>query len=200
VNRDRKSNPSGDEDAALVAAVLGGDRSAFDRLVRRHQRRVTGRAYRLLGDADDAQESAQETFLRAYRKLSTLSDPKRFGSWLMRIATNQALNYRRGRAVRKTLRFEDYTTEDDPADGASNRPDPRAQAPGERVSAKELDRRIQQLLTELPDKQRQALVLFSMEKVPQKEVAKLLGLSVEAVKWHVFSARKKLKERLGEYL
>lgn len=193
-----KSQPG--DDAELVDAVLHGDRSAFDNLVRRHQRRVTARAYRLLGNVDDANEVAQEAFLRAYRKLSSLSDPKRFGSWLMRIATNQALNFRRGRAVRKTLHFEDFADENSPADGASNREDSHAVNPGEAVSAGELSDRIRRELEALPDKQRQALVLFSIEKLPQKQVAKMLGLSVEAVKWHVFSARKKLKERLGEYL
>jgi len=72
--------------------------------------------------------------------------------------------------------------------------------PGETVSARELQRRLARAIQDLPEKQREALMLFSIEKLPQKEVAKILGCSVEAVKWHVFTARKKLKEQFRQYL
>lgn len=189
------------EDGELVRSVLRGDRGAFDILVGRYQRQVTATAYRLLGNLDDALEVAQESFLRAFRKLPGLAEPRRFGPWLVRIAVNQSLNLRRGRALRKTVRLETLVGEDEEASPASpNRQDPHAQSPAELTSADELKRRIADALDELPETQRQALVLFSIEKMPQKDVAKILGLSVEAVKWHVFSARKKLKERLREYL
>lgn len=192
--------PPGDE-GQLVRAVLRGQRESFDILVGRYQRQATATAYRLLGNLDDALEVVQESFLRAYRKLSSLSEPSRFGSWLIRIVVNQSLNLRRGRAVRKTFGLEVSGGQDEEASSASpNRADPAAQTPCELTSADELKDRIAAALDDLPDKQRQALVLFSIQNVPQKEVARILGISVEAVKWHVFSARKKLKERLREYL
>jgi RNA polymerase sigma-70 factor (ECF subfamily) len=68
------------------------------------------------------------------------------------------------------------------------------------ASGKEVQQMLGEFIDELPDMQRQALVLFSLQKMPQKEVAEVLGCSVEAVKWHVFTARKKLKERLRDHL
>ena len=105
-------------DADLVAAVLRGDRGAFDLLVGRYQRQATALAYRLLGSVDDALEVSQEAFLKSYQKLNSLTRPQRFGPWLMcRIVSNQALNFRRGRALRRGVRFEDFTGDDDASGG-----------------------------------------------------------------------------------
>ncbi len=187
------------EDARLVRSVLQGDLASFEPLVQRYQRRATALAYRLLNHRDDAMEVVQEAFLKAYDKLDTLSKPRRFGPWLLRIVSNLALNRRRYRALRVTAPLVD-TSNDDEGRGEMNRPDPRADRPEQEASASELEDRIARAISELPETQREALVLFSIEKMPQKEVAKLLDCSVEAVKWHVFTARKKLKEQLSEYL
>ncbi len=191
-------------DAELVIAAAGGDRAAFDQLVGRHQRRATSVAYRLLSNIDDAMEVTQESFFRAYEKLASLSAPERFGAWLLRIVSHQALNRRRGRALRRMASLDGFSV---PAPGASddgagelNLPDGSAVSPAEEVSARELKESIRRAIDELPDKQRTALVLFSIEKLPQKEVAEILGMSVEAVKWNVFTARKTLKEQFRDYL
>lgn len=187
-------------DADLVRQNLSGRRAAFDELIERYQRRATAVGYRLLGNLHDALEVCQEAFVRAYRNLDTLENPDRFGPWLLRIVTNQALNFRRSRGPR--LSFEDclFSSENGSrneriADGAHSE-----DRPGAKLAAVELERRIQAGLAELPPQQRAALVLFSVEQLPQKEVAEILNCSVEAVKWHVFQARKKMKGHLAEYL
>jgi RNA polymerase sigma-70 factor, ECF subfamily len=191
--------PSDDE---LVRECRAGRKSAFDALVERYQRRVTSVSYRLVGNLHDALEVCQETFVRAYRNLDSLEDERRFGSWLLRIATNLSLNFRRDRAVggRRVslddcLREEDRSVEDRLAD-TGNPEDP----PGSVLAAEELGEIVRREIAELPDQQRTALILFSIEQLPQKEVASIMNCSVEAVKWHVFQARKKLRERLAEHL
>ena len=190
--------PGGDE-ALLVRVALGGDLGAFDKLVERYQRQATAVAYRLLNHRDDAMEVVQDAFLKAFDKLATLSKPERFGPWLMRITSNLALNRRRSRALRRTASL-DNRPDDADGRGELNLPDPHAESPLEAASGKELKAKIAAAIDELPEMQRQALVLFSIAKLPQKEVAEQLGCSVQAVKWHVFTARKKLKEQLEEYL
>jgi RNA polymerase sigma-70 factor (ECF subfamily) len=198
---DETSDRMAASDGVLAAAAAGGDRLAFDALVGRHQRRATQLAYRLLGNMDDALEVTQESFLRAYRRLASLSAPEKFQGWLLRIVSNQALNFRRGRALRKLSSLDaPGGGEQEDGRGELNLPDPAAQAPPQEASAKELERQIQSALAELPEKQRLALVMFSVQKMPQKEVAEALDISVEAVKWHVFTARKKLKDKLKDYL
>lgn len=187
------------DDAELVGQTLAGRRTAFDGLVERYQRRATAVAYRLLGNLQDALEVCQEAFVRAYRNLETLQDRQRFGSWLLRIVTNLSLNYRRGRGPRLSL--DDCLVEgEEPRGGYLADGSHSEDRPGARLGARELEARIQAGLAELPAQQRAALVLFSIEQLPQKDVAEMLGCSVEAVKWHVFQARKKMKTHLAEYL
>lgn len=188
----------GADDGELVLAVLRGQLSAFDELVRRHQRQATGVAYRLLSNRDDAMEVVQDAFLQAFEKLGTLSKPGRFRSWLLRIVSNLALNRRRSRALRRMSPLE-LNVECQQDRSEINRPDPKALAPDRAALACEMEQIIEQTIDQLPETQRSALLLFVRTEMPQKEIAGLLGCSVEAVKWHVFTARKKLKEKLKDY-
>ena len=189
----------GKDDGELVLAARDGRLGAFDALVGRYQRRVTARAYHLLNNVDDAMEVAQDAFLKAFEKLNTLSRPERFGHWVLRIVGNMALNRRRARALRKTASL-DVT----PAGGDEpmelNIADPAAATPEALVSAKDIEVLIWRVIQELPENQRVSLVLFSIEKFPQKQIAEILNCSVEAVKWNVFTARKTLKDKLKDYL
>lgn len=182
-----------------VRAAQAGDMAAFADLVRLYQRRAVSLAYRLLGNGEDAQDVAQDAFIRAYKSLGQLEDPARFGAWLLRVVSNLSLNFRRSRKLRATSSLDGETS---PADLGH---DPRTgrRAAGEADGgpmAGELRETIDAAIQQLPEKQRLALILFSVEGMPQKEVAEVLECSVELVKWNVFQARQKLKEQLAEYL
>lgn len=185
---------------ALVGQAVAGEAEAFDALVRRYQRQATAVAYRLLNHRDDAMEVVQDAFLRAFDRLDTLSKPERFGSWLLRIVSNLALNRRRRRAIRKAASLDVGAVNDDGERSEWTLHDTHRATPLEEASGNDLRDLLREAIDELPEMQRQALVLFSIEKLPQKDVAEILDCSVEAVKWHVFTARKKLKERLGDFL
>jgi RNA polymerase sigma-70 factor (ECF subfamily) len=185
-------------DAQAVARTLAGDMTAFDRLIEKHQRRAVAVSYRLLGNIDDAMDVCQEAFVRAYRSLQTLQEPERFGAWLMRIVSNLSLNYRRGRRPSLSL-----TTGDDEAGGEDRVSEAasRTRHPEEdSLRQAEVEQAISAAIDELPEQQRLALILFAIEQLPQKEVAEIVGCSVEMVKWNVFQARKYLKGALAQYL
>ncbi len=197
---DRKADsPEALDDARLVRAARKGDLAAFEQLVARYQRRAMAVSYRLLNNRDDAMETVQDALLNAYEKLDTLKQPKRFGSWLLRIVSNRSLNRRRSRALRRKASLDAPTGDaDDDRDGyVVPSDDP---GPDEEAAAGDLKVQIERAIDELPEMQRQALILFSIEKMPQKDVAEILGTSVQAVKWHVFTARKKLKDKLSDHL
>jgi RNA polymerase sigma-70 factor, ECF subfamily len=190
-------------DGTLVQQVLQGQKVAFDELIRRYQRQAVAVSYRLLGNTNDALEVTQDAFLKAFSSLASLEKPEAFGGWLMRIVSNLSLNFRRGRKVRSQLPLDDLIG---PAESSRN-PGPamgdslaRGDDPARALAGKELGARLQQALEGLPEKQRLAIVMFTIEQMPQKQVAEALECSVEAVKWHVFQARKKLKEILKDYL
>lgn len=193
------------DDAALVRRARAGVPAAFDELVGRHQKKAVSISYRLLGNLQDALEVCQDAFIRAYRSLDELVDAARFQPWLFRIVTNLSLNYRRSRAARKPgvslescILSPDRPREDLVARGGRLSDD--ADAPESPLLAAELAEAIRAALDELTSAQRTALVLFSMEQMPQKDVAAIMECSVEAVKWHVFQARRRLRERLAPYL
>ena len=194
----------GPSDGTLVEQVLGGRRASFDVLIRRYQRQAVAVSYRLLGSNHDALEVTQDAFLKAFSSLATLQKPEAFGGWLMRIVSNLSLNYRRSRKTRSAqLPLDDLLGATDAGQSdAAGGSDWMAQSgdPVRRLESEEMGRRLQQALLELPEKQRLAIALFAIEGRPQKEVAETLGCSVEAVKWHVFQGRKKLKDLLKGYL
>jgi RNA polymerase sigma-70 factor (ECF subfamily) len=197
--------PSGPSpsDGELVARSLKADRSAFDELILRYQRQAVAVSYRLLGNSHDALEVTQEAFLKAYGSLATLQKAEAFGGWLMRIVSNLSLNYRRSRRTRSQLPLDDLlgptdAQQTDAAGGSEWMA--RSGDPVRRLESEELGRHLQEALKQLPEKQRMAIIMFTVEQMPQKQVAEALQCSVEAVKWHVFQGRKKLKELLKEVM
>jgi len=193
---------SGPSDGQFVAEALAGDRKAFDELIRRYQRQAVAVSYRLLGNSHDALEVTQDAFLKAYGSLSTLQKPEAFGGWLMRIVSNLSLNYRRSRKTRAQLPLDDLLgpTGAQQTDAHGSEWMAGSGDPVRRLESEEMGRKLQEALNQLPEKQRQAIVMFTIQEMPQKEVAEALSCSVEAVKWHVFQGRKKLKEMLKEHL
>src|SRR5215207_8932103 len=191
-------------DGTLVEQVLGGRRAAFDELIRRYQRQAVAVSYRLLGSSHDAMEVTQDAFLKAFSSLATLQKPEAFGGWLMRIVSNLSLNYRRSRKVRSQLPLDDLLGEgqQNPETGAGGGSEwmARSDDPLHSLESREMGGRLQQALQQLPEKQRLAIIMFTIEQMPQKQVAEALNCSVEAVKWHVFQGRKKLREMLKEHL
>jgi RNA polymerase sigma-70 factor (ECF subfamily) len=186
-------------DAEDVGRVVGGDASAYDDLIERHQRRAVAVAYRLLGNIEDAKDVCQDAFVRAFRSLATLQQRERFGAWLLRIVSNLALNYRRARRPNLSLsseRGEGGSLEDH----ASQQSGRGGRNPSDELLSAEAENTIQAALGRLPEKQKLALVLFAIERIPQKEVAEILECSVEMVKWNVFQARKTLKKLLAAYI
>jgi RNA polymerase sigma-70 factor, ECF subfamily len=194
-------------DGTLVRRVLEGENRAFDDLIRRYQRQAVAVSYRLLGNTHDALEVTQDAFLKAFSSLATLQKPEAFGGWLMRIVSNLSLNYRRGRKSKSQLPLDDLLGSGGDTTGGETGQNPvgsewmaRSGDPVHGLESREMGVKLQEALNQLPEKQRQAIVLFTIQEMPQKEVAEALNCSVEAVKWHVFQGRKKLRELLKEHL
>jgi len=187
-------------DAEAVTRAVNGEAGAFDELARRYQRRAVGVAYRLVGDSHAAADIAQDAFVRAYRRLSSLKDPQRFAPWLMRIVTNLSLNYRRSRQASAAVSLEAAAEGAEGFRRASDAARWTSAPPSDGADAEDLSAAIEQGLGQLPEKQRVALTLFSIEGIPQKEVARIMDCSVELVKWNVFQARKAMRKTLAGFM
>jgi len=194
---DRIAEPKDPSDGQFVAKAIAGDRQAFDELIRRYQRQAVAVAYRLLGNSHDSLEVTQDAFLKAFKSLPTLQKPEAFGGWFLRIVSNLSLNYRRSRKHREQLPLDDLLGA---AESGGSEWMARSGDPIQNLQGQELGQKLQEALKQLPEKQRLALLMFTVDEMPQKDVAEALNCSVEAIKWHVFQGRKKLRELLKDQL
>jgi RNA polymerase sigma-70 factor (ECF subfamily) len=166
-----------------VAACRRGEREAFDRLVERHQRDVYRLCYRYMGNHEDANDLAQEAFVRAWRSIGRFRGDSAFSTWLYRIAVNACLNHR---AARKPPAQELSESVADPARGALDRAESAADA-----------RRVREAISRLPEKQRATVILKVFHELTHEEVAQALGSSVGTVKSNLFHALSNLRRLLG---
>jgi RNA polymerase sigma-70 factor (ECF subfamily) len=173
-------------DRELVEAAQAGDRWALEELVRRTHRSVYTCALRLVGNPDDAADVTQDVYLRVVRKLGGFRHEASFSTWLNRVTTNVAMSTLK----RRTRRFA--------VEGAAVPADTRDPAPdpAERAEAGALARRLERLVGELPEGQRQVLVLRDIYGQSTEEVANAMGLTPGAVKVRLFRARERLKADL----
>jgi RNA polymerase sigma-70 factor (ECF subfamily) len=168
------------DDRALVLACQRGERDAFDRLVERYQRDVYRLCYRYVNNHEDANDLAQEAFLKAYRAIPKFRGESAFSTWLYRIAVNTCLNFRSAR------RRETQELSESLADGAP--------AASERLEQEERSERVRRAVTRLPEKQRATLILKVYHDLTHEEVAAILGASVGTVKANLFHALANLKK------
>jgi RNA polymerase sigma-70 factor (ECF subfamily) len=188
-----------DSDEALAARAAAGDASAFEALVTRYQSRVFRLGCRLAGSESDAADVLQETFLQAYRHLSSFRYEARFGTWLYRIATNAALMHRRARARRPADSLDAFLPEFD--DAGTHRATPEQLVVTNRVEElidrKSLADKARAAVDRLPDACRAAFVLRDLEDLPTMEVAHVLGIEPAAVRQRVHRARLLLRGYLN---
>lgn len=193
--------PDERSDEELMARIVNRDEEAFRVLVERHQNRVYGLVARMMGGAiPEAEEVAQDVFLRVWKSALTYRPEGRFVTWLMTVTRNQIFTRIGQRKRRKGI---DGGEPVDPETGESlleSLPDGSRQAPAEILSYRELEKAVQQACSELPDNQRLVVHLRQYEGMEFEEIGKATGMSLTAVKALMFRARESLKKKLSGYL
>ena len=176
-----------ESDLTLVERAQGGDRQAFASLIERYKVRVFHTCYRLLRSREEAEEAAQDTFVRAYRGLGKFRQEASFSTWIYRICYNQCLDRM------KKLRSQ-------PVKVSENKlavvPDPSTAEAS--LSSGELQDLIDAVMAELPDRYRAVLVLYHIQQLSYQEIAEVLGEPINSVKTHLFRGRALLREKVLE--
>ena len=183
-------------DTVCIERVLEGDPSAFGPLVERYQGRIYAVVYGMVRNREDARELSQEAFVKAYRNLERFRFNASFYTWLCRIAMNVSIDHLRRQKLRRTEVFDEgIAARDD--DGvislAHHRNDP-----GRNLERKRLRERIMSAMDELPDDQKQVVVLREIEGLSYKEIAEVMDIPEGTVMSRLFYARKKLQSALKE--
>ncbi len=175
-----------DSELAAIEQARAGSSDAFRTLVERHSRAVFRLAYRMTGNEQDAEDTVQETFLRAYKQLARFDGRAKFSTWLMAIASNYALDLLRARRRRGEL------SEEDGVRPLLNRPasDP---SPERVAQGAQIRERLRSALKDLSDAERTAFIMRHFEGVSIDEISRVLGSSSGSTRQSVFRAVQKIR-------
>lgn len=182
------------EDLALIRACLSGDSSAYTGLVERYQRPIYGLVLRILREQGPAEEITQDVFLRAYAKLATFDQKRKFSSWLFRIAHNAAIDELRRRKM-KTVPLETEAG-DDRVDLLDLLADRDTADPERRASASALRADMERAISGLRPEYTEVMVLRFIEDLSYDEIADIMQLPLGTVKTYIHRARRRVAESL----
>ncbi len=186
---------SNEHHVALMLRVKEGDLRAFEELVEIHQHAVIGTVAKMLGSPDDAEDIAQQVFVRIWKSAKRYEPQAKFTTWLFTITRNLVFNEMRRRQRKPAVSINER--EDDFHIGT---PDDSSRNPDNAALQRELERAVDHAIQQLPEKQRLAVILRRYEEMPYEEIGDILKLSLPAVKSLLFRARVQLKESLQSYL
>ena len=175
------------EEAVWLEEARQGDRKAFGHLVEAYQGPVFNLAYRMLNNAGEAEEAAQEAFIRAYTRLGTYNPAHKFSTWMLSITSNYCIDIIRKR--RALLLSIDEPLPPHPALMSERESGPEAQS----VNS-ERQEMVQQMLAVLPEEYREAVVLRYWYDLSYEEIAEMMDTTVSAIKSRLFRARRQLAE------
>jgi len=181
-------------DMTLVAAAKNGNRKAFEILVKRHQQRIFFVARRITRRREDAEDVVQQSFQKAFTHLRKFEGRSAFSTWLTRIAVTEALILLRRRRRLREMSIDD-STEGEETLFALEIPDP-GQSPEDNYSQRERQRILFLAMNGLPNGMRRAIQLRDLDERSSEETARIMGISVGALKGRTFHGRRKLRERL----
>ena len=179
---------SEDSDITLIRRIRAGQESAFDELMGRYQRPVLNFAWRMLGDASEAEDVAQEVFARVYHNLAGYESRAKFSTWLYALVRNACVDRLRWRRRH-------------PTDSLEGQPEPAGgDGVAEQVGARELGDQIAAAVAQLPEDQRTAVLLSEYQGCSQAEIAAVMNCSEKSVESRLHRARQALRKRLRHLL
>jgi RNA polymerase sigma factor (sigma-70 family) len=187
----------GDE-RKLVTRAQAGDISAYDDLVRRYQERIYATIYHMTSNHEDANDLAQDTFIKAYRALQSFKGDSSFFTWVYRIAVNKTINFLKQRKKRTQMSLNDldFNAEHDPDLVALvSEKNPRRD-----LNLAELQQKLNEAMQKLSDVHRLVVTLHDVQGLAHDEISKILDCNTGTVRSRLFYARQQLQAYLSDYL
>jgi RNA polymerase sigma-70 factor (ECF subfamily) len=189
-----------DPDRAEIAAFRGGDVKAFERLVIKYQDRIYNLAYRMVHRREEAEELAQEVFLKAYRQLGGFRGDSLFSTWLFQVAANHCKNRLKYLQRRKAHLHDSLDAPIETEDGQVERTIPDvSRVPEDEVARAQIQKLVSDQIATLPEDYRMVIVLRDIQGMSYEEIARVLNTAEGTVKSRLHRARMELKERLKPY-
>ena len=186
------------EDLVLVQRSKKGDTSAYDELVRRYQERVYATVYHMTANHEDANDLAQETFIKGYQALNSFKGDSSFYTWVYRIAVNKTINFlkQRKNKVHISLNDLDFNAENDPDLVALI----SEKTPRRDISLSELQEKLNAAMLKLSEVHRLVVTLHDVQGLSHDEIGKIMDCNIGTVRSRLFYARQQLQAYLSDYL
>jgi len=186
------------EDQKLVKRAQGGDLEAYDELIRRYQERIYATIYHMTANHEDANDLAQETFIKAYQALKSFKGDSSFFTWVYRIAVNKTINFlkQRKNKTHMSLNDLDFNAEHDP-DLVALVSD---KTPRREVNLIELQEKLNGAMQKLSETHRLVVTLHDVQGLSHEDISKIMGCNTGTVRSRLFYARQQLQAYLSDYL
>ena len=192
------ATPAGMLEIDLVKQARQGDFSAYDELVKRYQQRIYATIYHMTANHEDANDLAQESFIKAFQALPSFKGGSTFYTWLYRIAVNKTINFLKQRKNRQHMSLNDLDF------NAEHDPDLMAlisdKTPVREVGLTELQQKLNEALLKLSEPHRMVVVLHDVQGVSHDEIAEMMDCNIGTVRSRLFYARQQLQGFLAEYI
>ncbi|HTV42923.1 MAG TPA: sigma-70 family RNA polymerase sigma factor [Candidatus Sulfotelmatobacter sp.] len=186
------------EEMVLVDRARHGDLKAYDELVRRYQERIYATIYHMTSNHEDANDLAQESFVKAFQALKSFKGGSSFYTWLYRIAVNKTINFLKQRKNRQHMSLNDLDF------NAEHNPDLVAlisdKTPRRDAGLTELQEKLNAALLKLSESHRLAVVLHDVQGLSHEEIAKIMHCNIGTVRSRLFYARQQLQALLADYV
>ncbi|HEY4952671.1 MAG TPA: sigma-70 family RNA polymerase sigma factor [Verrucomicrobiae bacterium] len=198
VERTDPEPPAPEEESALVHRARQGDLAAYDDLVKRYQERIYATVYHMTSNHEDANDLAQDSFIKAFQALKSFKGGSSFYTWLYRIAVNKTINFLKQRKNRTHMSLNDLDF------NAEHDPDLMAlisdNTPRRAAGLTELQEKLNAALLKLSEPHRLVVVLHDVQGQSHEEIAKVMGCNIGTVRSRLFYARQQLQGYLNDYL
>lgn len=185
-------------ESELVVRAKAGDMEAFNDLIRRYQERIYATVYHMTSNHDDANDLAQEAFIKAFHALKSFKGDSSFFTWVYRIAINKTINFLKQRKNRIFLSINDMDN------NAENDPEMVAlvshKTPQRDAGLAELQEKLNEAMLKLSDDHRLVVTLHDIQGLPHEEIGKIMECNVGTVRSRLFYARQQLQAHLAEYM
>jgi len=186
-----------DPDNQLMQKAGSGDRTAFKQLIQKHQGTVTGIIYRYTGNHNEVEDLAQDIFLKIYKAANSYVPRAKFKTWLYKVVANHCFNFFRSQKRKAFISSLDQSSEE--YNPHIQRTEEQQKQPELILQQQELHTALKSALSELPERQRMAIILHRFEGLSYKEIATVMGSSLSSVESLIFRAMNNLKEKLSPY-
>jgi len=197
----RVDDPAKDEKAlvrGLVGKAKGGDLSAYDELVRRYQERIYNTVYHMTSNHEDANDLAQEVFIKAYQALKSFKGESSFYTWIYRIAVNRTINFLKQNGRRRHLSLNDIDSQVEHDFFLTSLVS--SETPYRNVKLAELQEKLNTAMSQLSEVHRMVVTLHDVQGISHEEIGKIMDCNVGTVRSRLYYARQQMQAMLSDYL